>query len=103
MRAEVSARQKVCISRSLQWIFFLVAYWMFSYTYWKISLKMPVLENQTKLIEKPPTKLAEVINISQLALSVLIPEVVMFVCYRVRVGNPIGSLQGSEIAIIVLM
>ena len=80
----------------------MVAYWVFSYTYWKISLKMPVLD-QSRQAKKPKTNLARIIYITQITLATITPGLVMYFYFRIVVGNPIGSLRDSEVVVVILM
>ena len=102
MSTQTIARESVAITRTIQWILFLVAYWVFSFTYWKISLKMPILTALTPF-RKPKMEIAKVVNVVQICMSIQTPALVMFLYFRIGVGNPVMSLRGSEIAIAVLM
>ncbi len=81
---------------------FLVGYWIFSFTYWKISLKMPILDAIIP-VRKPKMKLANFVSLVQICMSIQTPALVMFLYFRIGVDNPVMSLRGSEIAIAVLM
>ena len=69
MSIQRSARESVAISRTIQWMLYLVGYWLFSFTYWKISLKMPILDAVVPL-RKPKMKLAKIVNIAQICMSI---------------------------------
>lgn len=67
---------------SVQWSTFLVAHWIFSITYWKISLKMPVM-----LANKPPqyqnTKVVSIIYKLMIGLSLLVPFISQILLYLI--------------------
>lgn len=63
---------------------------------------MPILD-QGLPKKKPKWTLAKIINASQISLSIVTPALIMYIYYRIVIGNPIGTLRGSEIAIAVLM
>ena len=48
-------------------------------------------------------KLANIVNIVQICLSIQIPAIVMFFYFRIAINNPVISMGSSELAIAVLM
>jgi hypothetical protein len=63
---------------------------------------MPILAALTPF-RKPKMEIAKIVNVVQICLSIQTPALVMFLYFRIGVGNPVMSLRGSEIAIAVLM